>query len=120
MLRVLGGGLIEGLTTFAEEGGRACMGGGVLGLDGEDAFKQIFEDDDDLLRFSCFLPGASFFLCGLFSFFLRFCGFFLSFYVFPFLSSSSWRVWGRGVFGWGVVFWVIISFCSLFWGERKK
>lgn len=35
--------MIEGLATFAEEGG--LRGGGVLGWDERDAFKQIPEDD---------------------------------------------------------------------------
>lgn len=95
-------GSIEGLATFAEEGG--LHGGGVLGWDGQDACKQIPEDD----LFSVFLVSCLVlhFLCGFF--------FFVSVgfsFLFSFFPSSC--VPGTG----GSVGVVVISPCSPF-GNR--
>ena len=79
----------------------------MLGLDEQDAFKQIPSRSLKMifLAFFLFLPGGSVSMCAFFS--LRFCWFFLSFF---FLFSFFVRV-GDGGFFVGVL--VIISSCSL-------
>ena len=89
-------------------------------LDGEDAFKQIFEDDDDLLRFSCFLPGASFFSMWAFFFFSSFLRVFPFFLCLPFSFPFFMACLGMGGVWLWCCFWVIISFCSLLGGREKN
>jgi len=90
----------EGLATFAEERGEACMGGGVLGFRWArrvqaDPLKTIF------CVFLVFFAWCFIFLCGLFSFFSSFLRVFPFFFYLPSFLLPAY--WGRG--GFVGVFW---------------